>query len=194
MKKLNQENLASLLSQLNDLLGLEIDDCYELIVCGGSALIALGLVKRATKDVDVVARIINGKIIDPEPLPEELLKTVAKLARFSGLPPDWLNTGPADIFRMGLPAGFSQRLTTRVIGQHLILHYISRLDQIHFKLYAAVDRGGYHITDLLALAPVDKEIRQAAQWTLTHDVSDGFQTMLGLLLKELGYEQIMAEL
>lgn len=65
---------------------------------------------------------------------------------------------------------------------------------LHFKLYAAVDRGGYHITDLLALAPTDEEIRQAAQWTLTHDVSDGFQTMLGLLLKELGYEQIMAEL
>lgn len=107
---------------------------------------------------------------------------------------NWLNTGPADIFRMGLPEGFLQRLTTRVIGPHLILHYISRLDQIHFKLYAAVDRGGYHITDLLALAPVDEEIRQAAQWTLTHDVSAGFKAMLVLLLKELGYEQIIAEL
>jgi len=63
LKKLNKDNLASLLSQLNDLLGLEINDCYELIVCGGTALIALGLVKRTTKDVDVVARIVNGKII-----------------------------------------------------------------------------------------------------------------------------------
>lgn len=194
MKKLSQENLDSILIQLNDLIGLETENCFELIVCGGSALIALGLLQRTTKDIDVVARIANGKIIDPEPLPGELVKTAAKLAKFSGLPADWLNTGPADLFRMGLPEGFAQRLVTRVIGANLICHYISRLDQIHFKFYAAVDRGGYHITDLLAIAPADEEIKQAAKWALTHDVSSGFREMLELLLKELGYERIIAKL
>jgi len=194
LKKLNQENLDSILIQLNDLLGLETANCFELIICGGSALIALGLVNRTTKDIDVVARIAHGEIIDPAPLPEELVKTATKLARFSGLPADWLNTGPADLYRMGLPEGFAQRLVTRVIGANLIFHYISRFDQIHFKLYAAVDRGGYHITDLLALAPTDEEIRQAAKWAMTHDVSSGFREMLEFLLKELGYERIIAKL
>ena len=194
MKKLNQENLDSILIQLNDLLGLETANCFELIICGGSALIALGLVNRTTKDIDVVARIAHGEIIDPAPLPEELVKTATKLARFSGLPADWLNTGPADLYRMGLPEGFAQRLVTRVIGANLIFHYISRFDQIHFKLYAAVDRGGYHITDLLALAPTDEEIRQAAKWAMTHDVSSGLREMLEFLLKELGYERIIAKL
>ena len=194
MKKLNQENLGSILIQLNDLIGLETEDCFELIVCGGSALIALGLVQRTTKDIDVVAMIANGKTIDPEPLPGELVKSAAKLAKFSGLPADWLNTGPADLFRLGLPEGFAQRLVTRVIGANLILHYTSRFDQIHFKLYASVDRGGYHITDLLALAPTDEELRQAAAWTLTHDVSSSFREMLEFLLRELGYERIIAEL
>lgn len=194
MTKLNRENLDSILIQLNDLIGLETEKCFELIVCGGSALIALGLVNRATKDIDIVARIAHGRIIDPAPLPEELVKTAAKLARFSGLPADWLNTGPADLYRMGLPQGFAQRLVTRVIGASLILHYISRFDQIHFKLYAAIDRGGYHITDLLALAPSDEEITQAAKWTLTHDVSSGFREMLEFLLRELDYERVIAKL
>ncbi|MFZ5950387.1 MAG: DUF6036 family nucleotidyltransferase [Candidatus Rifleibacteriota bacterium] len=194
MKKLNQVNLDSILTQLNDLISLETENRFELIVCGGSALIALGLVNRATKDVDIVARIENGKIIDPEPLPEELVKNAAKLASFSELPPDWLNTGPADLFRMGLPEGFAQRLVTRVIGPNLILHYISRIDQIHFKLYAAVDRGGYHITDLLAVSPADEELMRAAKWSLTHDVSSGFREMLEFLLRELGYEHIISDL
>ena len=79
-----------------------------------------------------------------------LTEAAAVVAKTLNLPEDWLNTGPADLFRMGLPEGFENRLIVRVFGTHLTVHFIGRLDQIHFKLYASVDRGGYHIEDLLA--------------------------------------------
>ncbi len=157
-------------------------------------MLALELVKRTTRDIDIVGLIKNGRISDPDPLPEPLLKTAEKISRHSNLPPDWLNTGPADLLRMGLPAGFENRLTKWVINTNLVIHFISRIDQIYFKLYASVDQGGYHITDLMALHPNNDEMLQAAKWAKTHDVSQGFAELLKSLLKELGYEDIIAEL
>jgi hypothetical protein len=40
-----------------------------LVVCGGSALLALGLVRRTTKDVDVLAGVDpDSGLVDPRPL------------------------------------------------------------------------------------------------------------------------------
>jgi hypothetical protein len=50
---------------------------------------------------------------------------------------------------MGLPEGFVSRLFQKDYGRRLTVYFAGRKDQIHFKLYAAVDRGGYHIDDLL---------------------------------------------
>ncbi|MBU1105590.1 MAG: nucleotidyl transferase AbiEii/AbiGii toxin family protein [Candidatus Riflebacteria bacterium] len=194
MKTLKQDNLKSLLILLEEQLRLLKSRRLELVVCGGSALIALNLVQRATRDIDVVAMISEKKLSDPEPFPEELRQAVKKIAANSDLPGDWLNAAPADLFRMGLPEGFKERLTVWEIGPTLAVHFIGRLDQIHFKLYAAVDRGGYHITDLMALNPDNNEIWQAARWVLTHDVSIGFLSLLKDLLTELGYVEVICKI
>lgn len=160
----------------------------NLVVCGGSALIATNLVQRTTKDVDIIAlRNADSVLIDPDPLPQYLIDAAVTVSRALNLPEDWLNTGPADLFRMGLPDNFESRLISRNFGSHLTVHFIGRIDQIHFKLYASVDRGGYHIDDLIALKPTDSEIVEAAQWSRTHDVSDGYVMLLKELLSELGY-------
>lgn len=93
---------------------------------------------------------------------------------------------------MGLPAGFVDRLSRHVYGLLLTVHYIHRIDQIYFKLYAAADRGGYHITDLIALTPSAEEIEAAARWAMTHDVSEGFVMVLKHLLRSIGYENVAA--
>ena len=115
-----------------------------------------------------------------------------------GLPEDWLNNGPSrdegGLFQMGLPEGFQERLHAQDYGAHLSVYFIDRLDQIHFKLYAAVDRGGYHITDLEALQPTEGELEQAARWTLTHDVSPGYLMLLKGLLESLGYGNVAEKL
>jgi len=91
---------------------------------------------------------------------------------------------------MGLPKGFVSRLSRKDYGPNLMVFFAGREDQIHFKLYAAVDRGGYHIADLLTLNPGEKELIRAVRWAITHDVSPGFREVMKNLLKEMGYGQV----
>ena len=141
-----------------------------------------------------MALIKAGHLASPAPLPDALLKAVAEVAEDLGLDGNWLNNGPSSgeggLFQMGLPAGFGERLTSMAYGGRLTVHFIDRLDHIHFKLYASVDRGGYHIEDLRALDPTTEELEAAARWSMTHDVSEGFQMVLKRLLEELGYEDV----
>jgi hypothetical protein len=166
-------------------------DSVELVVCGGSALILAGLIMRTTRDVDVVALIRQGTLCTPAPLPPELQQAVREVAEDLNLPEDWLNNGPSrnegGLFQMGLPDGLANRLTHRVYSGRLTVHVIDRVDQVHFKLYAAADRGGYHITDLRALNPAPDELVVAARWAMTHDVSEGFALVLKDLLRSIGY-------
>ncbi|MFH1132136.1 MAG: hypothetical protein V1754_12425 [Pseudomonadota bacterium] len=70
------------------------------------------------------------------------------------------------------------------------VHFLHRVDQIHFKLYAAADRGGYHIEDLRALSPTTDEVEVACRWAMTHDVSEGFKMVMKDLLRYLGFEDV----
>jgi hypothetical protein len=169
----------------------------RIVVCGGAALIVMGLFSRTTTDVDVVALIDTEKgLTAPVPLPKSLLQAAREVAEAMQLPEDWLNNGPSrdegGLFQMGLPEGFQDRLHEKAYGNHLRAYFIDRIDQIHFKLYAAVDRGGYHVSDLEMLRPTTEELVQAACWTVTHDVSPGFRMLLKQLLESLGYENAAA--
>jgi hypothetical protein len=195
MKPINDEKLSAALNLLEELLHIAGAPKMGLVVCGGSALIATRLVSRTTKDVDIVALMsATHDLIDPEPLPESLVLAAAIVAENLNLPANWLNCEPRDLFRMGLPEGLVPRLIKHDIGPCLTVFFISRLDQIHFKLYAAVDRGGYHIDDLLALKPETDELVQAARWSMTHDVSVGYADSLKKLLGELGYVEAAARI
>ncbi len=187
MKQFDQSKLNEALSLLSHRISISGDDPIEIVVCGGSALITTRLVSRTTKDVDIVALKNSEGLYDPDPMPSYLIDAATVVAKTLNLPEDWINTGPSDLFRMGLPEGFEERLIEETFGSHLKVHFISRRDQIHFKLYASVDRGGYHIDDLLQLEPTEDEIIEAAQWSQTHDVSEGYSMLLKSLLEQLGY-------
>ena len=110
--------------------------------------------------------------------PEWLVEAANKVGRDFDLPENWLNLGPASQVESGLPEGFEKRLVKMVYGQYLTIYFISRIDQIHFKLYAAVDQNGYHVQDLFALKPTEIEMEMAANWVVTQDVSEVFKTLL----------------
>lgn len=175
-----------LLDALGEQLGA-VDYRYELVVIGGSGLLALGLISRATRDIDVLA--ISGAegLESADPLPGPLAAASAVVARDFDLPPDWLNGGPSGLLDLGLPRGFLERLERRAYGSHLTVCFASRLDQIHFKLYALVDQGpGKHESDLRALHPSHDELIAAALWSRTHDPSEGYRGMLNAALAHLG--------
>lgn len=159
----------------------------EIVVIGGSALTALGLVRRATRDVDLLAIAENGELRVAEPLPQALLAARANVAADFGLAEDWLNPGPTDLLKWGLPEAFMSRVVTRYYGTALVVHFASRFDQIHFKLFAMVDQGGgRHETDLRALNPIQVELTAAARWSLTQDPSPGYRSVLVDALRALG--------
>ncbi|CAN5361505.1 hypothetical protein BH09SUM1_BH09SUM1_18150 [soil metagenome] len=198
---LNHDSIDNALFLIAGLLDATASGPFSLVVCGGAALAITGLFVRTTKDVDILALRdpASGSLTSPEPLPHALLDAAAIAAKEMRLPPDWLNNGPSSneggLFQMGLPEGLADRLTERVYGKRLTVFFISRLDQIHFKLYAAVDQGGgYHAADLKHLKPTESEIKCAARWTMTHDVSEVFHSELQRFLHALGYDDVAQRL
>ena len=117
-----------------------------------------------------------------------------KVGRDFNLPEGWFNAGPTGQLDLGLPDGFESRLVKATYGSRLDVFFVGRLDQIHFKLFAAVDRDDYHTQDLLALGPSEDEMEQAARWVLTQDVSEPFRMLLAALLKRIGYHDVAERL
>lgn len=198
MKPISSEQLDKALTLVNDLLVFKDSEPYHLIVCGGSALIALQLVPRTTKDVDILAMENSGELIAPAPIPQNLIEVASDVQKSLGLPDEWLNNGPSSneggLFQMGLPKGLQKRLVRKEYGEKLTISFISRLDQVYFKLWASVDRGGYHIEDLMALTPTANELFDAACWTMEKDVSEGYLMVLKDFLKAIGFEDVALKL
>ena len=172
----------------------------ELVVCGGSALQALGLVNRTTRDLDILAQAshdIDGLLVlnSAKTLPEKLILAAKNVAQDLNLPDDWLNAGPTDLLTQGLPDGFINRLHLRKYGSHLAIYFIDRFDQICFKMYAAINGGGErHLSDLYQLNPSADEVLIAAKWCLTQDASEIFPLLVCDCLKKAGFDHAAQQL
>lgn len=160
---------------------------YELVAVGGSSLVLLGLISRATRDLDIVAMVEAGEYVTASRLPEPLIEAVRDVGEVLDIGPDWLNPGPAALLDFGLPDGFAERAEVRSFGA-LTLHLASRVDHIYLKLYAAVDQGSEskHVDDLRTLRPSPDELRGAAAWAITHDPSPAFREELAAALRLFG--------
>jgi len=198
MRQITPDSLDRALGLLGELIAARGHSLQHFVVCGGSSLLALGLVKRTTtRDVDILARVGPDGLVTPRPLPDWLLDAAAEVGKQLELPDAWLNDRVAEetLFRCGFPEGLAQRLSTREYGPCLLISFISRRDQIFLKLHAAVDRdGGRHLQDLLDLAPTADELLDAAKWTRTQDPSEGFLFNLRSLLTQLGHEALNPQL
>jgi len=151
----------------------------ELVICGGAALISLGIVSRETRDVDVLLPEIDS----------ELESAAKKIAPQFQLKESWLNNGPRDLIKE-LPTGWENNCNEIYRGQNLIVLAISRMDLIRSKLYAACDRSE-HLPDLIALKPAPDEIRKAEAWVLERDAADIWPKIVSecaaTLRRKLGY-------
>ena len=154
-------------------------ESYAVVILGGAALSLLGVIDRATRDVDIVAFAsdsVSAKAPDlampPKPMPEPLARAIRTVALDFGLDETWLNTGPDLQMRMGLPEGMAERLEWRQFAG-LRVGLTSPRDLVSFKLFAAADDrpGGRHAKDLLALNPSDADLDAAADWVKGQDAN-----------------------
>jgi hypothetical protein len=156
-------------------------ESHAIVIVGGAALDLLGVVSRATRDVDILAFASPGGqaswtlVPPPERLPDALAAAIRTVARDLGLADDWLNIGPALQWRQGLPPGLGTRVEWRQYAA-LRVGLVGRKDLIWFKLYATADDspGGRHARDLAALDPTDAELEEAARWVKTQDAGPAF--------------------
>lgn len=140
----------------------------RLVVCGGAALLATGVVSRVTRDVDVLATRgeVDGEISCAYPLPEEIRTAVTDVAVELGLPANWLNAstsmliGPLE----DLPREIWQDMEERSYGACLRISYVGRRGQIFLKFRALAGRAeDRDADDLKALAPDAAQCREAIE-------------------------------
>ena len=82
---ISHDNIDQTLSLLVGRLDLAQTDPVRLVICGGSALIAMSLRRRTTRDMDVVALLSAAQEpISPDPLPDFLLRAADQVARDLG--------------------------------------------------------------------------------------------------------------
>jgi hypothetical protein len=95
-----------------------------------------------------------------------------------------------------LPEGLLQRIKKRAFGAKLNVFFLDRIDQIYFKLFAAVDLGGpsRHLDDLNSLSPTEDELYAAAQWVKIQDPSESFTEMMKTMLRMTGHERVAEKL
>ena len=143
---------------------------FACVVAGGACLAAMGVIDRATGDVDVMAvRDSAGTIrIAPPEFPSFVRTAVSEVARELNLPEDWMNTVMASGLAAGGPPGYDDRLEWRQFGG-LEVGFVARRDLIALKLEAASDdpphgRSDVHLGDLVALHATQDELDEAAQW------------------------------
>lgn len=190
-----EEVIHERLRDLADALELEEAEPIDLLICGGAALTVMGFVSRATDDIDVLALVFDEKDIAAKPFPQPLQEATRRVARGRGLPEGWLNPGPADMQEFGLPEGVVQRAEKREYGGLLRARFLARYDQIHLKLYAALDlSGGKHLSDLHQLNPTPEELIDAARWCVTQDPSPGFRLVLESFLQEEGHDDVLGRI
>lgn len=191
---MDAEDIKTYLTALSEQLELQGKRDVALVICGGAAMSILGLSQRTTRDIDAMAFMVaspaNRQSLVKAEFDDKFERAVAAVARDYGLPEDWINCGPADQLDTGLPDGFQDRLVSVRYGENLVVHYCSRTDLIHLKLYAAVDVRGRHLDDLKGMNPGPGEIEQAAMWCLSQDISEPFRELLESILEELGYGDI----
>lgn len=189
MDGFTREDLDRALSALGEVLASR-GSHYELVLVGGGNLLLRGVIKRTTRDADVLGEVVAGHVRRLEVFPDDLRVAVEDVARAYQLDAGWLNLGPQDLLELGLPVGFEGRLE-RVDHVGLVIWFAGRYDLICFKQFAAADHWpteSRHIQDLRALGPTTEELLSAAAWARTQDGSPDFRSLLVNVLVRLGME------
>ena len=186
--EITDETIDLLLGALADQLQA-LGSHVEIVVIGGSALTALGLVRRATRDVDLLAIAENGELRLAEPLPQALLAARAAVAADFGLAKDWLNAGPTDLLKWGLPEAFMSRVVTGPTERPSSWTLPAGSTRFTSSSLPWLTRAeGAMRPTSGRCSPTQGELTAAARWSITQDPSPGYRSVLVDALRALGVD------
>lgn len=155
---------------------------FHTVIIGGAALIAMGVITRATKDVDCLF---------PE-IPDAIKQASRDFARENptlDLPDNWLNNGPMSLAD-DLPEGWRERLVEVYTGQAIVLQTLGRTDLLGTKLFALCDRLE-DWADCIALAPTAEELDACLPWVTARDGNafwpEHVENTFAALAERIGY-------
>lgn len=157
---------------------------FDAVIVGGTALVLLGVVSRATRDCDVLEPLLPQDVA-------AAARAFATEVRAAGEPlaDDWLNNGPATLVDIQ-PPGWRERTIVAFSGNAVTLRTLGRLDLLCSKLFALCDRG-LDLGDCLALQPSSEELTQLAPWVQARDMHPDWpehvRATLADLARRLGY-------
>lgn len=173
-------NLKEILTELDQELTAASEQ-RTLVVCGGGALLAVDVISRTTRDIDVIT---------PE-LDPVLQKIAAEVGKRHGLEPGWLNNGPASLAR-DLQQGWRERTTLIYRGRSLVMESLGRRDLLATKLFAFCDRDEQDLEDILQMRISWSEVAVWEDWLLERDASELWpgrvRARLTILKQRLGHE------
>ncbi len=190
--QLYPEQLEAALTAVGELVAVE-GERVAVVVVGGATLNLLGIVRRATSDVDVIARAYRDeagelRLERAEPFPPTLARAIRTVARDFGLSDEWMNAVVEAQWAQGLPPGLLEDTTWRNFGGGLDVGLVGRPTLIALKLFAAADGGPHsvHVQDLMALAPGPEELELAAGWVRTQDAAPEWGALVEEVIRHVG--------
>ncbi|MCM8539265.1 MAG: DUF6036 family nucleotidyltransferase [Lentisphaeraceae bacterium] len=149
---------------------------FESIIIGGAALLTMGIINRATRDVDC---------LDPK-IDEKIKEVSIKFAHQEGLDENWLNNGPEDL-KSDLPTDWKERIIEIYKGKSITLWTLGRIDLLRTKLYAYCDRQ-QDLQDCILLAPTEEELNEIRPWLLERDANPDWPDHVNNSLENLKEE------
>jgi len=188
---LQNRDVYRVLDAVGELLAAN-EEHVSVVVVGGAALQLLGVIDRATRDVDIVALTrtpgdLRDLVRPPEPLPAALEAAITQVGSDFGLPEHWMNREPAGQWDVGFPEGFTERVEWRTHGG-LDVGVASRIDLIFFKLEAAADQpdsNSRHFRDLVALNPSNDELDRAAEWARSKNAGTEYHDIIERVIRHV---------
>ena len=150
----------------------------ELIVIGGAALALLGIIRRPTRDCDVLDPLLESRLI-------AMSQEFAQRQTAIGVPldQDWLNNGPVSLAAV-LPSGWRSRVVVVLQGRALCVRSLGRQDLLASKLWALCDRGT-DIGDCVALAPTVGEVASLRPWLHDQDANQDWPAHVDATMADL---------
>ena len=143
----------------------------DLTICGGAALILMGIVSRETVDVDVVAKEIPIWVLTAA-------KVVAKKLKCRE---DWLNNKVNPLIER-LPSDWEEHLITLFTGAAITVRSISRQDLISVNFTPQL-KGGRQIIQMVDLKPTSVEIETAKHYCLKQSKNETYEVWVNRYVK-----------